>query len=359
MAIFRPLSMIEQVAAYLRTELAGGRWKGAMPGVYQLVEEIQVSRKTVDAALQVLEKEGLLAGQGAGKRRKITLPKDLALPSMRVQILLYEEDDRKVGYFLNLQHRLLEAGFVSAFADKTLLELGMDEKKVARFVKKNEADAWIVVAGSREVLQWFAGQPAPAFAIFGRIANMPLASSAPKKAPALISALNRLTELGHRRIVMLAREERRTPVPGFVGRLFLGELEARGIPVGPYNLPDWEDSVQGFHDRLDSLFGATPPTALMISVASHFFAAMQYLSLRGIHAPRDVSLICFDPDPGFAYCQPAISHINWDPKPLINVVMRWANQIRKGKNVRRTHPIKAEFIEGGTVGPAPAAGSRK
>jgi len=33
------------------------------------------------------------------------------------------------------------------------------------------------------------------------------------------------------------------------------------------------------------------------------------------------------------------------------MVMRRADNMRKGKNEHRTRPIKAEFIEGGTIGP--------
>lgn len=355
MAGFHLQSAVGQVASHLRSELAARKWVGTMPGVYRLVDDLQVSRETVEAALRALEAEGILVGQGAGKRRKIMLPKDFSPPTLRVQILLYEDDDRKVGYFLELLQRLLSGGFVAAFADKTLLDLGMKPAKVARFVKNTEADAWIVVAGSREVLMWFAEQPFPAFALFGRIADTQLACAAPKKGPAVVSVIDRLVGLGHRRIVMIAREERRKPAPGFLERLFLDGLEARSIATGPYNLPDWENSAEGFQRCLGSLFGKTPPTALIISGAALYFAAMQDLALRGILAPRDVSLVCFDPDPAFAYCQPAISHIDWDAKPLLAAVMRWAQNIRKGKDVRRTNAIKAEFIGGGTIGPSPAA----
>jgi hypothetical protein len=38
---------------------------------------------------------------------------------------------------------------------------------------------------------------------------------------------------------------------------------------------------------------------------------------------------------------------------MVNRIVRWANNIRHGKEDTRQTTIKAEFIEGGTVGPTP------
>jgi DNA-binding LacI/PurR family transcriptional regulator len=202
------------------------------------------------------------------------------------------------------------------------------------------------------VLEWFAEQPLPAFALFGR--RLPrLAGARPDKLSALATAVGRLTELGHRRTVMLVREDRRKPSPGFVERFFLEELEAAGIPSGPYNLPDWEDNLEGFRQCLHSLFQHTPPSALLIDGLQLFVAAQQHLARRGIIAPEHVSLINLDPDPAFAWCEPAISHIHWDARPLVRSIVRWANNIARGKDDRRRFTTKADFVEGGTIGPAP------
>jgi hypothetical protein len=44
------------------------------------------------------------------------------------------------------------AGHSVFFADKCLQELRMEVVRVARLVRRTEADAWVVCAGSREVL---------------------------------------------------------------------------------------------------------------------------------------------------------------------------------------------------------------
>ena len=67
----RFLSISEQVAMHLREELLRGRWVGLMPGKHELAQELGLNNKTVEAALVLLEREGLLVGQGPRRRRRI------------------------------------------------------------------------------------------------------------------------------------------------------------------------------------------------------------------------------------------------------------------------------------------------
>lgn len=169
----------------------------------------------------------------------------------------------------------------------------------------------------------------------------------------------RLIGLGHRRIVMLVREERRKPGPGFPERLFLDQLEASGIKTGPYNLPDWDDTPEDLHRVLDSLFRLTPPTALIIDDTALFFATMQHLAGIGIVAPDHVSLACTDSDPNFDWCRPTIAHIAWDRSPVVNRVVKWADNVSRGKDDRRRTNSLARFVDGGTIGPVPEGSSTK
>jgi DNA-binding LacI/PurR family transcriptional regulator len=359
MGELRFLSKIEQVAAHLRAELAGGRWEGAMPGRLELAAELGINAKTVEEALRQLEREGVLLPQGAGRRRLIACSQKPARAVLKVKILLYERIDQGLPYHIDLMHRLHEEGHDAAFADKSLHNLGMSVKRVAAFVKTHQADAWVVNGGSREILEWFAKRRIPTFAKFGRWAGLPLAATAVYKVPAMISAVRRLHELGHRRIVLLAREERRKPYPGPFEQAFLDELKAQGITTGAFNLPDWGDDIAGLHRCLDSLFQYTPPTALFLSEARIFIATQQHLARLGIVAPRDISLICDDPDVAFSWCQPAVSHFRWDSRPIVSRVVRWADRVSRGTEDRRQRRVMAEFVEGGTIGPVAVRRGRR
>jgi len=102
---------------------------------------------------------------------------------------------------------------------------------------------------------------------------------------------------------------------------------------------------------LDSLFQHTPPTALIISESLLFTAAQQHLARNGIAAPENISLICDDPDPLFAWYDPAISYFRWDPAPLVRSAVRWANLLACGKRSHAKTYYEAKFVEGGMIGP--------
>jgi DNA-binding LacI/PurR family transcriptional regulator len=352
-------SAVSLLAAHLRGELERGRWQGKMPGVIRLARELGAARKTVEGALREMEKECLLVAQGHGRGRVIATQKpDGRRPplqaGLRIRILLYEESDAHDELTAGLRHRLEERGHQVSLVPKTLVELRFDVNRVAKLVNGTGGDAWVIRAGSSPVLEWFAAQNVPAFAMYGRQSSIPMASVATFKPPAAALLLRKLVDLGHRRIVMLAREERRKPMPALFEEWYLEELGRLGIEVGPYNLPDWENSRLGFHRCMDTLFRHTPPTALLLGESPLFFAAQQYLAGKGLYAPRDVSLISVDDNPAFEWLEPMASHIHVDTRRVVPRVVEWANHVASGREDRRKTIIRAEFVEGGTIGPVPS-----
>lgn len=352
MAEWKRTTTSKQLADFLCEELANGRWHGMMPGVIKLAGDLGVSRDTVEAALAQLEQEGRLQSQGRGKRRTIVAQgAGSRKRPLRVAFLLYESPDAQLHYVVELRHLLTDAGHYVTIAPRCLVDLQMNVALVARWVAKIEADAWVVFAGSREILEWFAEQPTPTIAIFGRHGRVRIAGVGPDHMPALLSITRKLIQLGHRRIVMLTRSERRIPQPGWVERAVLAEMEGQGIPVGPYNLPDWDDNREGLRLCLDKLFRFTPPTALLIDEASIFAATQQHLARQGILAPQHISLVCCDPDPFFAWFEPPPTHMRWDPRQILRHIVRWVAGVACGQNNRRKMYAKADLIEGGTIGP--------
>ena len=356
---FRILSASEQVAAHLRSELMSGRWQRFMPGADLLTRELGVGRNTIDAALLQLEKEGMLQNCGAGRRRMVVARENAKRGPLRVKILCYGVRDQTDLVMQELHYRLGAGGHSAEFSGKSLLNLKMDVRRVAAHVERDPADAWVVYGGSREILAWFAENPVPAFAVAGRMRGLPIAGVKPDKIPAQRAAIRRLVELGHSRIVRIVRPERVHPVLGMIEQAFLEELESQGIRTGSYHMAVWQGEAADFRDRLDSLFRLTPPTALFLDEPMLFLAARQHLAGKGLLAPRNVSLICDDPDPYFGIFTPPISHISWKSEDLARQVVRWVNRIACGHHDRRQTFTKATFVEGGMIGPPPASPRRK
>jgi len=354
MGPFHVLTATEQVTGYLREELRRGTWHEKMPGEDRLVAQLGVGRDTIKMALRSLEKEGLLVGQGVGRRRKVVLPEGgFETPVLRVAILDYEPMKHTEQWGLAMRQQLLDQGHNAFFTEKCLLELGMDFRRVARLVKRTPADVWVVCSASREVLEWFSVQKILTFALFGDHSGLPIASTVPDKKQAIAEATRRLVALGHHRISFLCQRDVRLPQPGMSARAFLDELKATGITTSEFNLPDWEGNRESFGRLLDSLFELTPPTALILDESYVYHAGFHHLARLGLRVPEDVSLICTDPDPTYVWCNPSVAHIRWDYRLVVRRVLRWVNNVARGKkDLRQTH-TKAEFVDGGTVGRAP------
>ncbi|MFT6794477.1 MAG: DNA-binding LacI/PurR family transcriptional regulator [Rubritalea sp.] len=352
MGNLRILSSAEQVAEYLRGELANKEWSGMMPGGDTLARELGVGANTVESALRQLEEEGWLVSQGRRRGRRINL-KDTTLEKhqLRIVILLGEDADRYQYYVHELVNVLQDAGYAVSLSAKTQLELGDNVERIACYVDSVSADAWVVCSSTRALLEWFVDSGRLSFAIAGRANRVKIPSIGPDKITPLRVAVQRLVKLGHRRIVTLCRPIRRIPEPGMFERAFLEELELHGIQTGVYNLPNWEEDIDGFQSGLESLFATTPPTAVIIDEAPFVVAMLQFCMKKGLQIPRDFSLICTDSDPSFDWCKPSIAHINWDTGPLSKRILKWANNVAHGKEDYLKNFSPAEFVEGGTIGP--------
>lgn len=353
MEFFKPLSVTEQLVVHLRDAISKGELSGHMPGIRSLASSLGVSSNTVTAAVERLEREGYLKPQGHGCRSLIMLPKDFVRPAFRVTLLLYEREDLQLNHVAEIQQQLKEAGHKITLADRTLVDLGMKAERVARMVQQTKTDAWIIMSATKEVLEWFVENSVPAFALSGRFRPLPIAGTGPDKVAAFRTAVRRLVELGHRRIVMLQPDHMRKPTLGLLLRETLDELEAHGIKTGRYNLPDWEQSPEGLRKCLDSLFAVSPPTAIVLDRSCEYIATQQHLALKGILVPRDVSLICTDDDVIFDWCEPSASCVRWESQPWVRRIVRWVDNIAAGKDDRRKSFTQAKFVERGSIGPAP------
>jgi DNA-binding LacI/PurR family transcriptional regulator len=362
MKSFHRLSLVDQTAEHLRERVRSGQWSEKLPGVQPLCEELNVSEATMRSALRKLEAEGLLVSGGHCRSRRVAPQPGVGRPRKSMTVGILTHDSRPVGHpkswpvhrdsvTLEIQHALEAAGHQVVFAKKSQVELGHSVTRIRQEIAKYPVDTWIVLAGSRELLEWFAGQPIPSIAVYGRTDGLQMARTGPDHLPAILATTRALIALGHRRIVFITLRPRRKPMPGNVERAFLDELEAHGIATGDYNLPDWKESPEGFSELLAELFRNAPPTAMILDGLARYIAALQYLSRIGVRVPDQVSLVCGDYDNALTWCHPAVSHTTWSAAPVIRRIVRWVAAARRGHPDRTQINFPATFIPGGSIGP--------
>jgi DNA-binding LacI/PurR family transcriptional regulator len=351
-----------QLAEYLKEEIRAGRWTGTMAGETWLVTNLKVGRDTVRAALAQLEDEGVLISDGQGRRRRIVMSWDAAATAasqrpLRVNILRHDahltDNPQSSMVLIEIMHSLEAAGHQVSYLKKSQIELKHDVARLTRHLAETPADAWVVECGSYPLLKWCASQPTPCFALYGRTGELQMARTGPDAVRAYGDATRQLIALGHRRIVSIVREGFRKPMPEGCELAFLEELKAHGIPTGVYNLPEWEETPEGFSRLMENLFRTTPPTAIIIDEICWFIAALAFLVHRGIRVPEQVSLVSGDCEAMLETCHPRFAHIRWDSRLIVRRVARWVDAVRKGSADRRTINIPAEFVPGGSIGPVP------
>lgn len=347
------LSLVDQVAKHLREEISRGRWMHSMPGRKVLVKELGVNGSTVERALRKLEKEGILEAQGKGKPRRVKQAAIPAVPCTRVAIMLYEPADAYHALIVDLRHQLSQLGHVVTLTSKTLMELKHDPKRVVAVLEKTPADAYVLLAASKPTLKAALELSVPIFAMFGRMAGLPIAGVGQNTLKAMKEAIDCLCNHGHERIVKLTREENLQGELGAVERDFLSELDKRGLPTGPYNLPYWKNTPNGFYQCLEELFRFTPPSAIILDEWKLYYAARNYLAGKQGKASRDAVCISMDYHDSFDWCQPGVPHFRCDQQKYVMRTVQWVNNMARGKKDLQQTSIFARFENGSVLAQTP------
>lgn len=337
-------SVSEQAAEVLREELIKRRWTKFMPGRDKLAKEMGVHGSTVERALEQLEKEGLLQSQGVGRRRLITVSDNLKQRGMHVVIVLYEREDTLNNYILDLQYRLYVAGHTFSFAPKSMRELGFNSDRIKTMIRNHPAEAYIVQSAPQHVLESLAESSYPIFAIFGKMAGLPVPGTGTDWLDALSDAIEKLHVNGHRRIVLLSRGDKEPSKLGLTERVFLEELAKRNIRHGSYNLPEWENSPAGLRRCIKSLFQVTPPTAIFVDDWMLYYAIQTLLIRERGPEYRNVSCISMAHNPSFFWCESRIPHFTWEAAEIVRQAIRWVNNVSRGKEDTKQKLVKAEFV---------------
>ena len=343
---------VDQTSDAIKAAINSGELKGSMPGASRLAKTLGVNHKTVESALRNLESEGLIINKGPRQERVVNSNNSrIANSGIRIAIFLLDQSDVRDLMMVEIKHRLEESGHYPFFVNKSMLDLGMNKRRIAQIVNNTKADAWITLAAPKEILEWFAKHEIPTFAVFGnRLEQVKIAGASPGKSHPVVEATQTLIELGHKRIILIIRKHQRDPITKSA-QAFLDTLQSNDIQTSDFNLPDWEETAEGFNELLDSIFKITPPTAIITDEPYQYLAAQQFMVNRGIQIPKHLSLICSDYDPIFKWCLPTVSHMTWGNQPLLQLIDDWAINIKNHKPDLQQTILNADFILGETIGP--------
>lgn len=168
-------------------------------------------------------------------------------------------------------------------------------------------------------------------------------------------ATKRLIELGHERIGMIAGPKEYAlsgwRIEGWERALADHGLSADGLRErGDFGYESGTQATRALLDRNPGL------TALIGSNDQMTLAALEVARDRGLHVPRDISLISFDNTPIVRFSQPPLTAVD---QPIAETVSQAVERLIKLKGAPHTEgvvDVEAGLVERASIGPAPRRG---
>lgn len=348
------LSLVGQTVASLRQSIVSGHWQGQLPGERELCEQLQVSRTTIRAALEEMQRSGWL-GVADRQRRRIKLPPGGKGGSQekRVVALLFSTSlltmhSRTIFVVDAVREHIGKVGYVVESHVRSACFSAHPARALEKLVEDHPAAVWVVF-GSREPMQrWFMRRRLPVL-IFGSCQpGIDIQSVDADHHAACHHAGGVLWRKGHKRIAFLVPQQ-----------AFGGELDSeQGLRSAVQELPGAQLQVLR-HDGTaahvcalvdKALRAPESPTAYVVTHAEHALTVMTHLLRHGKRIPQDVAIISRDDHAFLHRTSPAIAHYAIDPAQLARRVAMAARQL-VSTGALPAHPIRLmpKFVPGGTV----------
>jgi len=348
------ISLVTQTAQSLRDALRAGHWQEHLPGERELCARLQVSRITLRAALDELQRAGLLE-VAPGQRRSIKVKpaRSGAGAHSRVIALISPEPLlalAPVSMFLadELRKNLARAGFNLELHVSAACYSAHPARALDDLVARSSAAAWVVF-GSREPMQnWFIRYQLPCLVAGSCALGTGLPSMDFDYRATCRHAGGWLRSKGHRHIALI-------------------------LPEGAYGGD--MDSEQGFREALagdgattllvlrhdgtaahlcalldKALRRAHPPTACIVARAMHVLTVMMHLMQRGLRIPRDMAVLSRDDENFLQHAIPSVARYAASPTQYARRLSLAARKLAETGALRpRAIRIMPELIAGESV----------
>jgi DNA-binding LacI/PurR family transcriptional regulator len=343
-------SLVAQAAVLLRESIAAGQWPRWLPGELELARRMHISRVTLRAALAELEREKIIrAGQG---RRREVVGKRPARParaaSRTVALLspvpLHRLPTSTVFWMDELRRHLDAAGWPLEIHESAAAYRRRSGHALEELAARIHPAGWVLYRSTREMQRWFSEHPQPAVIAGSLHPGIRLSSVDVDYIACCRHAAGRFLAAGHRRLAIVRPDAK-----------LAGDLEsAAGFQSGAgTEVADvlHDGSVRGICASLDRLFARSPrQTGLFVFHATHMLTVLGWLQRKGLHVPRDVSVICRDDEPFLESVLPAPARYTLNSALFARKISRLvAALVAGGPAHPRQHRAMPAFYRGETI----------
>lgn len=355
-------SIINRVAGVLESAILREEWRQKLPGERRLCAQLNVSRMTLERALNIIERKGLIRSQPrVGHLIRKVRPRPARQNSTTIHILLRipceNLSDWEQLWYKKVEQILSRRGFGLQFHAMAFMKGKSLSKRLADLVKSEPAACWALASASRETQKWFLAHHIPTLVIGHCYPGIQFPSVDVDRRAICRHAVTTLLRLGHRFIILLMSRHK------FAGEVYgeqgfregfagMAPPNARG-EVWHHNLDP--DSVRSMIRKKWSRKGY--PTAVIVLQTHCAIAVASTLIELGMHLAKDVSLICQESDETLRWFTPPIANYMITHNVFVQRVARMLIRLAQTGAIETSALILPHLAMGGSVGPAPSSKS--
>lgn len=348
------ISLVTQTAAVILNKIQEGRWTGWLPGEHELSAQLQVSRRTVRAALEQLSRSGAIKTK-RGQRREIVnrgrLKKKVA--SNRVLLLmpvpLPASSPLAVFLIDQLREHLIEAGYVlethtSRLPFRARAPLGLES-----LARTQHPAGWVLLQSTEPMQRWFATHGLPCVVVGSRYNGIALPSVDRDYRAICQHAVNQFVARGHKQLALI------TPSSDAAGDVvtmtgFLDTIKKINEAGVQGTVQEHDGSIASICAQVDQLMSrAQPPTAFLVCRAHHVLTVMGHLLSTGVKIPNDVAIISRDDDSFLQDVVPTVARYSHNQSVFASKVSRVLLGMLRGELRTEDHRIIPVYIPGKTL----------
>lgn len=317
LAIQRP-SLVEQAADVLRKALQNRIWSDFLPGERELSRQLNISRPTLRAALEVLRSEGWI-GVAPGRQRVILgrARQRRAKPMKTVGVLtplpLQEVPPFALCWMDRLRELLAQSDLRLEIHSGRRWYSRSPEKDLAELTQQTRAGLWLLFMTSERMQRWFMDNELCAVLSGSNHAGIELPSIDFDFRAVCRHAAGEFLRRGHRRVVLFMQGlETAGDLESEAG--FLEAFESRrGVAATPI-VAHHDGTAQGIRQRLHRLLdGAAAPTGFLVARSMPALMTASEIMRRGLRVPQDVAVIARDSDHFHEFFSPQLARYRADP----------------------------------------------
>ena len=313
MKVPRLQTLSKQTADALRDGIASGIWRGFLPGERQLCSLLQISRPTLRTALEMIQREGLIAVKH-GRRSAILKKREPGLRSetrsiaLISKVPLYSMSRNRI-FVVDYMHRVLEErGLRLEIVSHPSFGTNRPARALQHLQESGDFRAFVLTLSSLAVQNWFCKNALPVIALGSTFPDIPMPSVDIDYHSMGHHAAGLFLGRSHRHIASLI------PEANHAGDLetaesFVKALRSSGHPGIQCQIIRHGASSRDLIQKINTLLALdNPPTAFFVINAFATTTLVTHLLSLGLRIPGDISVISRDHDPLLDWISPPIAH---------------------------------------------------